>query len=215
MKNKIAYIPSQEEFLQGIEEFKRREPKDAIYEVSSFFISHFWKDLYNMTIGTGAFLLSYNQAFYRYGIFDFDRLESCIRANLFKLSIFRKRHIADLLESDEKNIAELFKEFLEALQIDSGRMKGRKSPVSVSKALHILAPDFFPMWDYKIARAYGYDYYKSPDEKYILFCRTIRIFANRVKGYATHSDKTLVKLIDEYNFEKYTRGGKINYENKI
>ncbi len=206
MKNKIAYIPSQKEFLQGVKEFRRREPRDAIYEVSSFFIPHFWKDFYNMAIGAGAFLLSYNQAFYRYGIFDFDRLGTCIRANLFKLSIFRERNITDLLESDEEVIKGLFREFLEALQIDSGKTQGRKSPVSVSKTLHILAPDFFPMWDYKIARAYGYDYYKNPDEKYILFCRTMRIFANRVKGYITHSDKTLVKRIDEYNFEKYTRG---------
>lgn len=208
MKDKIAYIPSKKEFLQGIKEFKRREARDAIYEVSSFFIPYFWKELYNMTIGVGAFLLSWNQAFYRYGIFDFDRLENCIRDNLFKLSSFRKRHITDLLESDEKDIKRLFREFLEALQIDSGKMQGRKSPVSVSKALHILAPNFFPMWDYKIARAYGIDYYKNPDEKYILFCRTMRIFANRVKGYVVHSDKTLVKRIDEYNFEKYTRGYK-------
>lgn len=207
MKNKIAYIPSQEEFLQGMKEFERREPRDAIYEVSSFFIPHFWKDFYNMAIGAGAFLLSYNQAFYRYGIFDFDKLENCIRTNLFKLSSFRKRHITDLLESDEKDIKRLFREFLEALQIDSGKTQGRKSPVSVSKALHILAPEFFPMWDYKIARAYGYDYYKSPDEKYILFCRTMKIFARKVVGdYINQSDKTLVKLIDEYNFEKYTRG---------
>jgi len=206
MKSKIAYIPSQKEFLQGIKEFERREPRDAIYEVSSFFIPHFWKDFYNMAIGAGAFLLSYNQAFYRYGIFDFDELENCIRTNLFKLSSFRKRCITSLLESDEEDIKRLFREFLEALQIDSGKTQGRKSPVSVSKTLHILAPSFFPMWDYKIARAYGYDYYKSPDEKYILFCRTIRIFADRVKGYITHSDKTLVKRIDEYNFGKYTRG---------
>ncbi|MBA7570192.1 hypothetical protein ES695_00345 [Candidatus Atribacteria bacterium 1244-E10-H5-B2] len=205
MKSKIAYIPSQKEFLQGIKEFERREPRDAIYEVSSFFIPYFWKDLYNMAIGTGAFLLSWNQAFYRFGSFDFDKLERCIGANLFKLSSFRKRCITSLSESDEKDIKRLFREFLEALQIDSGKMKGRKSPVSVSKALHILAPGFSPIWDYKIARAYGYDYYKSPDEKYILFCRTIRIFANRVKVYVAPSDKTLVKRIDEYNFEKYTR----------
>lgn len=206
MRNKIAHIPSQKEFLQGIKEFERREPRDAIYEVSSFFIPYFWKDFYNMAIGAGAFLLSYNQAFYRYGIFDFDKLENCIRANFLKLSSFRKRCITDLLESDEEDIKRLFGEFLEALQIDSGKTQGRKSPVSVSKTLHILAPGFFPMWDYKIARGYGYDYYKNPDEKYILFCRTMRIFANRVKGYITHSDKTLVKKIDEYNFEKYTRG---------
>ena len=199
-------ISTQKEFCRGIEEFEKHEKRDAMYKVATFIISHYWGRPFDMANGLGVLLLTWNQAFYRYGPFDFDELERCININLKKLKNFRNRHITSLLESDEKDINGLFKEFLEALQIDSGKMQGRTSPVAVSKALHILAPDFFPIWDQKIAKAYGYNYYKNPEKKYFSFCRIIKDVADKVEDYVVHSDKTLVKLIDEYNFSKYTGG---------
>lgn len=199
-------ISTQKEFCRGIEEFEKHEKRDAMYKVATFIISHYWGRPFDMANGLGVLLLTWNQAFYRYGPFDFDELERCININLKKLKNFRNRHITSLLESDEKDINGLFKEFLEALQIDSGKMQGRTSPVAVSKALHILAPDFFPIWDQKIAKAYGYNYYKSPENKYFSFCKIIKNVADKVEDYVVHSDKTLVKLIDEYNFSKYTGG---------
>jgi len=199
-------IPSQEEFRKGIKEFEKREPRDAMYKVAKFIISHYWGRPFDMANGLGVLLLTWNQAFYRYGLFDFDELERCIDINLKKLKNFRNRHITSLIESDKKDITNLFKEFLEALQIDSGKMQGRASPVAVSKALHILAPDFFPIWDQKIAKAYGYNYYKSSENKYFSFCKIIKNVADKVEDYVVHSEKTLVKLIDEYNFSKYAGG---------
>jgi hypothetical protein len=64
---------------------------------------------------------------------------------LFKIINFKKRRISSLLESDEEGITNLFKEFLKALQIDSGKIQGRTSPVAVSRALHLLTPGFFPI----------------------------------------------------------------------
>lgn len=199
-------IISKEEFLKGIEEFEKREKRDAMYKVATFIISYYWGKPSDMANGLGVLLLTWNQAFYRYGSFDFDKLERCIDINLKELENFRNRHITSLSNSDEKDIIALFKEFLKALQIDSGKIQGRTSPVAVSKALHLLAPKFFPIWDQKIAKAYGYGYYKSPEMKYFSFCRIIKTIANKVEGYIDHSDKTLIKLIDEYNFSKYTGG---------
>ena len=199
-------ILTQEEFCKGIEEFEKREKRDAMYKIATFIISYYWGKPFDMANGLGVLLLTWNQAFYRYGTFDFDKLERCIDINFKKLETFRKRSITSLLESDEKNITDLFKKFLKALQIDSGKIQGRTSPVAVSKALHILAPDFFPIWDQKIAKAYGYNYYKNPEKQYFSFCRFIKNVAGEVEDYAVHSDKTLVKLIDEYNFSKYTGG---------
>lgn len=202
----IISILTQEEFCKGIEEFEKREKRDAMYKIATFIISHYWGKPFDMANGLGVLLLTWNQAFYRYGIFDFDKLERCIDINFKKLENFRNRNITNLSESDEKDISALFKEFLEALQIDSGKIQGRTSPVAVSKALHVLAPDFFPIWDQKIAIAYGYNYYKNPEKKYFSFCRFIKKFAYKVENYVVRSDKTLVKLIDEYNFSKYTGG---------
>lgn len=81
-----------------------------------------------------------------------------------------------------------------------------KSPVAAAKALHLLGSKFFPIWDYKIAQAYECSYQENPAKKYVSFCNKIKEFANKVKNYISRADKTLIKLIDEYNFTKYTLG---------
>lgn len=199
-------IPNREEFLKGCEEFEIHAKRDAMYKVATFLVSHFWGKPSDMADGLGVLLLTWNQAFYRYGIFDFDRLENCICDNSQKVENLRNRDISTLSSSDEENIRHLFNQFLEALQINSGRRQGRKSPVAVAKTLHLLAPNFFPLWDYKIARAYECYYNENPAEKYILFCKITKSIADKIKDYIVQSDKTLTKLIDEYNYSKYTQG---------
>ena len=81
----------------------------------------------------------------------------------------------------------------------------KKSPVSAAKALHLLVPKFFPLWDDKIARAYGCYYGERPADKYIAFCNITKIMAEKLKDCEIRSDRTLIKLIDEYNYSKYTK----------
>ncbi len=195
--------PNKEEFYNGIQEFEKHEKRDAMYKVATFLISHYWGKPADMADALGVLLLTWNQAFYRYGVFDFDRLENCITKNLQKLESFRKREIINLSNPDEDEIKDLFDDLLHALQIDSGKMRGRKSPVAVAKALHLLAPNFFPLWDDKIAKAYKCYYNNNPAEKYISFSKIIK---ERFKDYIRDSKKSILKLIDEYNYSKYTKG---------
>ncbi len=203
--------PSCEEFCKGYKEFKEHETRDAMYKVATFLISSFWGKPSDMTDGLGVLLLTWNQAFYRYGIFNFNKLEKCITDNLQKIENFSNRDILSLSNSDEENIKDLFNKFLEALQIDSDK-KVKKSSVSVAKALHLLASEFFPLWDQKIAKAYECYYNKNPAERYFSFCKITKDIADKVKDcdevkdYIIQSGKTLVKLIDEYNYSKYTQG---------
>src|SRR5437868_5259880 len=83
-------------------------------------------------------------AFCRHGPFDFDALEKCIEANQELLNEYRKRDILSYALQDDAVIKSLFQQFLEALKICEGTVKGRRSPVGVAKALHLLAPAFFP-----------------------------------------------------------------------
>jgi len=277
-------IPNREEFRKGCEEFERHEKRDAMYKVATFLVSYFWGEPSNMADGLGVLLLTWNQAFYRYGIFDFDKLEKCIADNFQKIESFKSKDVADLSSSDEDDIKDLFTKFLEALQIDVIRFSNKnkrkytkhdlkkvlkalgikfednnlrmlynsmknsdigdavefveapkkerieikisrlgirekeklysldnkmkiikRSPVAVSKALHLLAPNFFPLWDDKISRAYGCYYDVNPAEKYVSFCKSTKTIADKVKDYIIRSDKTLIKLIDEYNYSKYTQ----------
>lgn len=198
-------IPTKEEFIKGVKEFEKREKRNAMYKVATFLVSHFWGKPSDMADGLGVLLLTWNQAFYRYGIFDFNKIEKCITDNFRKIENFKSRDIFSLSGSDEDDIKYLFNKFLEALQIDAGKMQGRKSPVAVAKALHLLSPNFFPLWDDKIARAYECYYNENPAEKYISFCKLTKSIADKVKDYIVWSDKTLTKLIDEYNYSKYTQ----------
>ena len=204
-----VHIPTKEEFIKGIEEFEKHENRDAMYKVATFLISHFWSKASDMADGLGVLLLTWNQAFYRYGNFDFDKLEECIKNNLEKLKKFKSRDITTLSKSDEPDMKSIFTEFMKSLQIASGNMEGRKSPVAVAKALHLLAPNFFPLWDVRIAKVYGCYYNNYPAEKYIRFMKLMKEFVEKVRGYvvlSNYQNKTLLKLIDEFNYSKYTKG---------
>ena len=201
-------IPNCEEIQKGCEAYEEHEKRDSMYKVASFLLSHYWGNPIDMADSLGILLLTWNQAFYRYGSFSFNRLEKCIAENFEQLQNFRNKDIISLSLSDEHNIKHLFTEFLEALQIDAGTKQGAKSSVAVAKALHLLAPHFFPLWDYKIARAYGcsYDNPKTRAEKYISFCKITKTISDSLRQSLGTQNRTSIKLIDEYNYAKYTQG---------
>jgi len=198
-------IPGKSEFLRRVGEYERSEDVfEAMYKVATFLVDHFWGEPAEMANGLGVLLLTWNQAFYRYGPLSLVRLEECIKRRLASLKDFRDRDILDFTSADEHDVRDVFIDFLQALQISEGKMKGRRSPVSVAKALHLLAPAFFPLWDDKIARAYGCYYNNDPQGRYVSFCHITKQIAGGVRGYAARTDKTLTKLIDQYNYVKYT-----------
>ncbi|NWF76764.1 MAG: hypothetical protein HXY53_09410 [Nitrospirae bacterium] len=198
-------IPDKDEFIKGCNAFKKREKRDSMYKVATFLVKHFWGSPRDMSDALGILLFTWNHAFYRYGLFDYDKLEKCIKNNIPKLEEFRNRNIFNLKRDDERDIKNLFNNFHKALQISEGRLKGKSSPVAVSKALHLLAPDFLPLWDNKIAQAYGCYYSVNPAEEYVRFCRIVKAIAEQVKDFISPTDKTILKLIDEYNYSKYTQ----------
>jgi len=197
------HIPAAEEFRRGYEAFRLHEARDAMYKVATFLISHFWGKYLKMSNALGVLLLTWNQGYYRYGGLNFDKLEKCLKNNFNAIEAFRRQEIFSLNETHRATIIKFFQKLLEAL-----KRKGthKKSPVAVAKALHLLAPGFFPLWDDKIARAYKCHYSKKPADKYILFCDKMKTIAQAVKNYDNiPNDVTILKLIDEYNYAKYTK----------
>jgi len=172
-----------EQLLEGSRVFVLNEGRDAMYKVATHLVSEFWGKPRDITDGLGVLLLTWNQAFYRYGSFDFNSLEKCLTKNMDSFQQFRKRDIFSYNNKDNDIIGVLFADLLEALQNEKGR-----SPVAVSKALHLLAPSFFPLWDNKIAQAYNC-YWSSSNEaalKYIFFMRkTQQLAGDILKSYAS------------------------------
>ena len=200
-------VPSPGEFRKGYRAFQRRERRDAMYKTAEFLILRFWWRPADLANGLGVLLLTWNQAFYRYGGFDFAKLERCLRKNVRALGKFHRRDILSYSAEDNKAVVSLFQQFLTALR--SHRKHGRliKSPVSVAKALHMLAPNFFPLWDDKIARAYRCYYSVNPEGKYLKFIRQTKLIAEHLEAHTkvARKGRTLLKLIDEYNYAKFTK----------
>lgn len=194
------YIPDREEFCQGYEIYNKNERRGPIYFEAISRLSNSWGNPSGMAEGVAILVRGWN---YLFANFDFMKLVNCIEINLATLNEFRNRNIDSLSQADADRIESLFDHFLDALQRVADN---RKSPVSVAKALNPLAPNFFPLWDSKIADAYGCWYFSdTAAPRYISFCEKMKLMAERVKHYVpSPDDRSLLKRIDEYNYSKYT-----------
>jgi hypothetical protein len=76
-------------------------------------------------------------------------------------------------------------------------------PVGAAKSLHLLAPAFFPLWDQKIAHAYGLGK-RSPND-YRVFMEVVQDQYRLLRERGAPC-RDLLKAIDEYNYCKYTLG---------
>jgi hypothetical protein len=58
---------SLDDIVAGVSAFATREPRDAMYRVATKLIEFSWGDHEEVADGLGVLLLTWNQAFYRYG----------------------------------------------------------------------------------------------------------------------------------------------------
>jgi hypothetical protein len=187
-------IPDKEEFKVNL--FSPAE--NRIYMVAKKIVDSSWSQPSSMADGAGVLLYIWNRAFYQDGsTLDFDKLEECISRNSEVLQSFRNKSILGVATDDAEVIKKLFEDFMNALV----GIEDKRGTVGVTKALHLLAPEFFPMWETQIAIDYGCTTSsKDVAEEYICFCKLIQEVAKEVKDYPNlPKDRTLVKLIDEYN----------------
>jgi hypothetical protein len=177
-----------------------------MYKTATFLVQHYWGRPAEVADSLGVLLLTWNQAHYRYGSFDFQLLEDALTANQVVIRSFRIRKICSYVAADDPSIKLLFNRLLEALRITTGKRK--VSPVAVVKALHLLAPEYFPLWDFKIARAYGCAYAKQPAARYLDFLRKMKDLVKQLDVQGAIPDgsgKTSLKVLDEYNYATYTK----------
>jgi hypothetical protein len=174
---------------------------------------------------------SWNEMFYREGLFDQSRLAECIEKNVVLLNGFRKRDLSSFEANDQEAIDHLFVDFLDALANQNSRLR---SPVAAGKCLHLLSPRFFPLWDSSIAKGTSF-YWGTPvkpstaAKSYVDFM----MFTQKLVDYIMHdfADKnavpiesavdailkeykakvelravetTMLKLVDEYLYIEHT-----------
>jgi hypothetical protein len=133
-----------------------------MYKAATFLVRHFWGKFAEIADGLGVLLLTWNNAHYRYGSFDFQLLEKTLADNQQLLASFRNRHIFSYAPADDPSITRFSASFWRRCGSARARKKECASPVAVAKALHLLAPGYFPLWDLEIANAYGCGYSQQP-----------------------------------------------------
>jgi hypothetical protein len=159
-----------------------------------------------MTDALAVLLLTWNSAFYRGATFKKQRMEQCLRKHWQAIQSFKRRDISTFDEQDHVQIQRLFLAMLGALERRGGRSRRARTPVGVAKALHLLAPGFFPIWDSEIAWQYGCDYTRDPVAAYLQFCGHMKRLASGLRPKIKVTSPPLLKRIDEYNYAKFTQG---------
>lgn len=193
------------EVLKGSQAFTKMEMRDSMYNIATFLVEHFWGNPHKLADSIGVLLLTWNENFYKFGKPNLDLLELVLHNNDKLLESYRNRDISSFNFADEVVIKTIFLEFIDALKVSQGKNTGHRSPVSASKALHIIAPHFFPLWDKKISKKYRCFYDKDPAEKFIKFMKITQEQVENLHGKIQLNNKSLLKIIDEYNYSKFTK----------
>jgi hypothetical protein len=201
-----------------------QEKEDATYRVASLYIKRSWGKTSDVSDGIAVLLLLWNKAFYNRYRPRFRHLTRALEKNVATINCLRSRSILSYQpQQDARDITKVFQSLVQPLSA-----QGRKTPVGVAKALHLLAPNFLPLWDGRIARRYrcGWSKTKPSVSCYLKFVEEIRrvcehivrdyaktnrvparIAVKRIEEHCSFGDfgRSLIKLVDEYNFEKFVR----------
>jgi hypothetical protein len=204
-----SLIPTSDQLEAGIKAFLKNEPRFDAYLKSQSQINNNWGKADEMAKGVKILLDSWHMNFYRFGRFDLPSLTICIASNLDSLQEFNLKFITNYSEKDEDAISLLFKNFLEALR--GGKNRSCRSPVAVAKALHLFAPNYFPLWDNYIALEFNtlWGSASSGTFCYLTFCFKMKTIVAAVKEYDCVKNpipnRSILKLVDEYYYSKYTK----------
>jgi len=194
-------VPTQQNLKLAREAFLDNEPRDLFYRVATELIrlSIEGKTQITPPEALSVLLQTWNRPYYQYRRFDNQHYtDICNLLERLSTSVFRfrERSILSLAKDDLSNVLEIFNEFEQVL-----------GPVGASKSLHLLAPEFFPLWDRAIARAYkvGLRPVGANAANYLKFMLSIRQQYKQLQELST-SRHNLLKSIDEYNYCHFSKG---------
>ena len=194
-----AAMPSASELEHAHQIFFEKENRDVFYRSAIILMPLAFNNQVNLSpVDVVAIVLqTWNKQYYRFHPWNAehsDSIEQLFMDSRYQISITRDRHISSCtrgLQGDELWICLTFSSFQKVL-----------GPVGAAKVLHLLAPQFFPLWDRNIAAKA----YKVPLDMtgYVAMIRTVQFQRERIGGNLPTPDNFL-KLIDEYNYCRYSK----------
>lgn len=182
--------------------FETIEPRDLFYRAATELLRLAAERQTRLSEAEALAVLlqTWNASYYQYRPFDaghFAAIEELLTTHASALAKYRRAIIENLdLKEEQPCITELFTAFERVL-----------GPVGAAKALHLLAPRFFPLWDRQIAEGYRLPLGPtgSNGDRYWDFMRIAQVQCTALKGQMTGCPNPL-KSIDEFNYCKYNKG---------
>lgn len=193
--------PSPTEVEEAHHRFLENEPRDLFYRAATELTELVLKGQTCLTLSEAIAVLlqTWNRAYYQYFRFnqrhfaEIDRLLTEYKDII--ISRFRSFSSYSFSYDDKRDVEVIFAAFENVL-----------GPTGASKALHLLAPRFFPLWDGAIAKAYGCAF-KPRGRNAAGYRRFMEIAHSQCSHLQTSlpDNANLLKLLDEYNYCKYTK----------
>lgn len=181
--------------------FEAHESRNLFYRAATELVESALNGKSKLTVAEALAVLlqTWNRAYYQYRKFDDDHFKSIDELwekHQNTLAEYRKRMIDNVNRNEQATITSLFQYFEKIL-----------GPVGAAKSLHLLAPGFFPLWDRAIATQYQLRLGRAGSNgdcywRFMLITKQQFIDLNSQEPEL----KNLLKLIDEYNYCKYTKG---------
>jgi hypothetical protein len=179
--------------------FAQNEPRDLFYRVATDLVERAYgrTSLITLADSLAVLLQTWNKAFYQFAKFDsnhFAALDGLLRRYRRPLKALRTREIEGLAPKDRERIVEMFERFETVL-----------GPVGSAKVLHLLAPQFFPIWDRAIAKSYGVPLAKAGTNGvgYCTFMEIAKIQCRALRASGLRGN--VLKQLDEYNYCRFTK----------
>jgi hypothetical protein len=185
--------PFAEELVRVHEEYARNVPNNYAVTIPRIAKALSERDVPSVAEALAGWLKNINLQYYRFRPEKArtlrSGLEPLLTAELSCVSGFRERLLTTLDKADEPGVLRLF-----------GAFRVMLGPVGTAKALHVLAPTFFPMWDNDIASGYGFSAEASGYFQFMLLAKNqlMGLPADLIPGLS------LVKAFDEYNYYKFS-----------
>lgn len=194
------YVPTPIDLARARAVFIEREARTVVYDACALLLEQALgpESKLSTALPVAALLQSWNFAYYEHSGPRLDsghvrEIETVLNRLRRDLDHFRSRSIDTLTDADRPRVTAVF-----------GGLEGVVKRVGAAKALHLWAPDFFPIWDNPIAQAYGFDFEVGGPraDDYWSFMTLVRA---QVKTMAPLQDRSRLKALDEYNYCRYSK----------
>ena len=199
-------MPTIEEFTRAVESHESiYQISDCVYEqcveeLARIRVSQLNETLENRILR--PFLLSWGQMGRVLGNEGPKAVCKRLRSISEEIEPLRKKDLFSIdLERNRGLIIKLFDGLCGTTFMNRKGKRKRVGPTAASKALHLVCPDLFIMWDSKIRIKYGR---QGVGHEYFEFLKDMKDVADEVNTAIEHLEKTYgrrpTKLLDEYNW---------------